>query len=641
MAASSIRTPVQGRPARTARTRTPSVPVLAVASLAITATWHVSSHLGFVGVQPTAAPVLRATAQAAGSKRPGLTSRRVEPIRDSEGRKIKTPTTFDASDASQVIGTYTAEFKKRPFGVLAYAPSSTGKGAMVWEMKELSRYPGDPQGQAFTAGVKKGYAVKAVAGQDVSTWDFWDIMDLLDDKILDNSAGKFQSGGQGAMGNQPAGLPLKVEYVQLKGAEEEVEESGAPVEIASAGYVDRSDPRYADLPQDATLVEYKIPPAPSSYSSPTVEAIRSYMAQLPEPVGYSGPRYTGANSINEATFREMMKNFKEGKLLPVKDAYRMAIDVFDILVKEKTLGRVSIPEGKNVTVVGDLHGQLWDFDHMLGLAGLPSPDNTFVFNGDFVDRGPWSVEVMFSLLALKLWHPNNVFMNRGNHEAEMANTFYGFFGEVEVKYEKKMTELFTQIFQATPLCHVINGEVFVVHGGIPGPDPRVWWKGIDNQISFDGRQIQISLDEIENSNRFMEPNPSDNPLMVDLLWSDPKGKDGYGPSGRMSSGIYLFGPDISRNFMTYNGLRMTIRSHEVKAQGYRYDHDGEYPLITVFSAPNYVDKAGNLASVAVLTNQGGKLQGPEFIQYQAQPHPDVPSGAYAVGGPLAPGGVPA
>jgi len=555
-------------------------------------------------------------------------------MRDSEGNKIKDPKTFNAADISSIAATHTAIFKKRPFGVLAYAPSTDGNGAMVWNMKEVSRYPGDPQGQAFVGGVQNHYAIKSVNGVDVSSWGFWDIMDVLDDKILDNSAGKFQSGGQGKMGNQPAELPVTIEFAEFTMSAEEVQAQHAS--DASTVIVDRSDARYQDLPPDATLQEYKIPKAPAVYTSKVVEEIRTYAASLPEPQGYTGPRYRGAASITTASMQQMIANFKAGTLIPKKDAYMMALDLFDLLVKEKTLGRVNVPEGKKVTVVGDLHGQLWDFDHMLSLVGYPSPENSFVFNGDFVDRGPWSVEVMFSILAFKLQYPGHVFMNRGNHESEMANHFYGFFGELTVKYDAKMCELFAEIFRATPLCHVINSEVFVVHGGIPGPDPRVWWKGIDNQISFDGRQIQISLEEIENSDRFMEPDPSKNPLMVDLLWSDPKGKDGYGPSGRMSSGIYLFGPDISRNFMQYNGLKMTMRSHEVKAQGYRYDHEGEYPLITVFSAPNYVDKAGNMASVAIMKNEGGTLTKPEFVQYSAQPHPDVPSGAYAVGGPLHP-----
>jgi len=556
-------------------------------------------------------------------------------MRDSEGNKVREPKTFDASDASAVVGSVTVEFKKRPFGVLAYAPSTSGKGAMIWKMSEQSRYPGDPQGQAWVGGARQFMAIKRVAGLDVSTWDFWDIMDLLDDKILDNSAGIFQSSGSGPMGNEPAALPVTVEYAVLNDAQPVPGAPASDLGETSAG-IDRNDDRFKDLPRDATIKEYKIPVAPANYQSQIVESLRASVNAMPEPVGHNGPRYMGAASLNEGSIRQMLASFKNGQLLPMKDAYKLAIDAFDILVKEKTLGRINVPVGKKVTVVGDLHGQLFDFDHMLSLAGLPSPDNQFLFNGDFVDRGPWSVEVMFTILALKVWQPTGVGMNRGNHEAEMANHFYGFFGELEVKYEKKMTDLFAEIFRATPLCHVLNNEVFVVHGGIPGPDPRVWWKGMDNQISFDGRQIQISLSEIENSNRFMEPNPDDNPLMVDLLWSDPKGKDGYGPSGRMSSGIYLFGPDVSKNFMEYNGLRMTLRSHEVKAQGYRYDHEGAYPLITVFSAPNYVDKAGNMASVAVLTNDGSKLAGPEFIQYSAQPHPDVPSGAYAVGGPLHP-----
>ncbi|CAN0374577.1 unnamed protein product, partial [Discosporangium mesarthrocarpum] len=43
--------------------------------------------------------------------------------------------------------------------------------------------------------------------------------------------------------------------------------------------------------------------------------------------------------------------------------------------------------------VGDLHGQLGDLKHLIEINGLPSPTNKYIFNGDFVDRGPNGVEV--------------------------------------------------------------------------------------------------------------------------------------------------------------------------------------------------------------------------------------------------------
>merc|ERR1719382_850687 len=99
-------------------------------------------------------------------------------------------------------------------------------------------------------------------------------MDLIDDKILDNSAGEGKKAGRGSMGNKPVELPLSIEYVEFKADESAATAVEAP--SSNKARVDRSDPRYADLPPDATLVEYKIPPAPPVYRSQAVEDMRQY-----------------------------------------------------------------------------------------------------------------------------------------------------------------------------------------------------------------------------------------------------------------------------------------------------------------------------------------------------------------------------
>merc|ERR1719189_2346593 len=76
-------------------------------------------------------------------------------------------------------------FKKRPFGIARYAPGKDGTGAQVIEVTPQSRYPGDPQGQAFVAGVQPSWVVKTVNGQDVTGVPFEAIMEMLDDEVLD------------------------------------------------------------------------------------------------------------------------------------------------------------------------------------------------------------------------------------------------------------------------------------------------------------------------------------------------------------------------------------------------------------------------------------------------------------------------
>ena len=97
----------------------------------------------------------------------------------------------------------------------------------------------------------------------------------------------------------------------------------------------------------------------------------------------------------------------------------------------------------------------------------------------------------------------------------------------------------------------------------------------------------MTLEELRKIDRFREP--PDEGLMSEAMWSDPQPMRGRMPSKR---GVGLsFGPDVTANFLKLNGLKMVVRSHEVKDEGYEVEANGQ--LVTVFSAPNYCDQMGN------------------------------------------------
>jgi hypothetical protein len=113
---------------------------------------------------------------------------------------------------------------------------------------------------------------------------------------------------------------------------------------------------------------------------------------------------------------DMMEAFTHGSVLSTKSAQHLVESVETLLRTLPTVVDIRVPTDGRLIVCGDTHGQYGDVRTILRMNGMPSEDNLFMFNGDFVDRGPNGAEVLFSLFALKLLYPNFMFLNRGNHE---------------------------------------------------------------------------------------------------------------------------------------------------------------------------------------------------------------------------------
>jgi len=205
-------------------------------------------------------------------------------------------------------------------------------------------------------------------------------------------------------------------------------------------------------------------------------------------------------------------------------------------------------------------------------VGGDCPDVNYLFLGDFVDRGYYSVETWLLLLALKVRYPKRIFLIRGNHESRQITQVYGFYDECLRKYGSvDVWKHCTDVFDCLSLTAVVNKQIFAVHGGL--------------SPSID------TLDQIRELDSRREI-PHEGPV-CDLLWSDPEDTSGWGISPRGAG--YIFGPDIVEQFQHINGLTMMARAHQLVMEGYKMMFGDR--LVTVWSAPNYCYRCGNVASV--------------------------------------------
>lgn len=297
--------------------------------------------------------------------------------------------------------------------------------------------------------------------------------------------------------------------------------------------------------------------------------------------------------------QETAKKFREPSYSDVKSVFPEVW--FGYLLQEvgKEIGElpniVDINHKGEIALVGDTHGQFQDVCGIFDKHQWPTAERPFLFNGDFVDRGSQGVEILILLCLLRLYNPQCILLNRGNHESDYMNSIYGFKKECTAKYSEKSYVRCRNFFDLLPLAHILGNKIFVVHGGIFKEDHN--------------------LDDIRKYNRKSQP-PRDGPVN-DLLWSDPSETPGFNPNMRGTT--HTFGPDKTEDFLNRHNFDLIVRSHQVQEEGYIEMHNNR--CITLFSAPNYCGQMNNKGAILCINFDENGNYTKEFRKIEAEPVP--------------------
>ncbi|XP_016401831.1 serine/threonine-protein phosphatase with EF-hands 2 isoform X2 [Sinocyclocheilus rhinocerous] len=379
---------------------------------------------------------------------------------------------------------------------------------------------------------------------------------------------------------------------------------------------------------------------------------------------YTGPHLSFPLTISNVT--ELVHAFKNKQKLHARYVLQLLGKTWTLLRLMPNISHVCTCKHKEITICGDLHGHLEDLLLIFYKNGFPSAETPYVFNGDFVDRGKESIEILLVLFAFLLLYPHDVHLNRGNHEDHIVNLRYGFTKEVLGKYQvhgKMILKLLQKIFSWLPLATVIDQKVLILHGGISdktdlnviakldrhrfasalrplkssGASARLKEAALDpdgdDELSTGRRRVQSLThgtplrlrqelprhsvhSESSRTSRSVEEELRERRRLAGLSLSsdsDPAEvlETDTNEWKQVRGGGCYWGPDVTHKVLDTHKLQLLIRSHECKQEGYEFCHNGR--VLTIFSASNYYDVGSNRGAYIRL----GPDLIPHFKQFQS------------------------
>ncbi|SYZ67479.1 Calcineurin-like_phosphoesterase [Leishmania braziliensis MHOM/BR/75/M2904] len=154
---------------------------------------------------------------------------------------------------------------------------------------------------------------------------------------------------------------------------------------------------------------------------------------------------------------QQLEAMYEGRLLTEEQVVQICSRCKDLMLEEGNIETIYAP----VTLCGDIHGQFYDLLELFGKGGRV-PDTSYVFMGDYVDRGYHSVETLLLLLLLKARYPDRITLLRGNHESRQITQVYGFYDECYRKYGCAMCGGFARSCSTTCRLVLLWRKIFFV-----------------------------------------------------------------------------------------------------------------------------------------------------------------------------------